>query len=198
MAVDIDRLQRLLGGPELTRLRNRLRTRFEKGTSRDEFTLTGLAAFERRALAGLLGRPSGGIASSMRLRLSEIDSALLNAGVANTLREALESLDGTIRDLKAARMAREEAWLRLLESVEHPRVKALINDPVGGSLLKRFTGSDPQLAAQLLESVGRVIERLPQCGQPLANLAAAELGDAHALDPGRPVATLVLRAFGLE
>lgn len=198
MAVDIDRLQRLLGGPEFTALRKRLRTRFEKGAARDEFTLTGLAAVERRALAGLLGRPGGGIASSMRLRLSEIDAALFHAGVANTLREALETLDGPIHDLRAARMAREEDWLTLLHSVQHPRLKALINDPVGGSLLKRFSGSDPQLAAELLESVERVVGRLPERGRPLANLAATELGDAHALDSGRPVATLALRAFGLE
>lgn len=198
MAVDIDRLQRLLGGPELIALRRRLRARFEKGTSLEEFTLVGLAAPERRALAGLLGRPGGGTTGSMRLRLSEIDAALLHAGVAGTLREALEALDGPIHDLKAARLAREEAWTVLLESVQHPRLKALIDDPAGGSLLKRFAGSDPQLAAQLLESVGRVITRLPERGRPLAHLAAAELGDAHALDSGRPVATLVLRAFGLE
>lgn len=198
MAVDIDRLQRLLGGPELIALRRRLRARFEKGTSLEEFTLVGLAAPERRALAGLLGRPGGGTTGSMRLRLSEIDAALLHAGVASTLREALEALDGPIHDLKAARLAREEAWTVLLESVQHPRLKALIDDPAGGSLLKRFAGSDPRLAAQLLESVGRVITRLPERGRPLAHLAAAELGDAHALDSGRPVATLVLRAFGLE
>lgn len=198
MAVDIDRLQRLLGGAELIALRHRLRARFEKGVARDEFTLIGLAAAERRALAGLLGRPSGGGANSMRLRLSEIDAALLHAGIANTLREALETLDGPISNLKASRAAREEAWLSLLKSVQHPRLEALINDPVGGSLLKRFAGSDPQRAAQLLESVARVIGRLPERGQPLAHLAASELGDAHALDAGQPVATLVLRAFGLE
>ena len=198
MTLDIDRLQRLLGGPELAGLRSRLRARFEKGAARDEFTLIGLAAAERRALAGLLGRPGGGATGSMLVRLSDIDEALLHAGVATTLREALEALDGPIHDLKAARIVREEAWNALLASVEHSRLKALIDDPVGGALLKRFAGSDPQRAAQLLESVGRVIGRLPERGRHLAHLAAAELGDAHALDAGRPVATLVLRAFGLE
>ena len=33
---------------------------------------------------------------------------------------------------------------------------------------------------------------------PLAHLAARDLGDAHALDAGQPVATLVLRACGLD
>jgi uncharacterized protein (TIGR02679 family) len=197
MAVDIDRLQRLLGGPELADLRFRLRARFEKGATRDEFTLIDLATAERRALAGLLGR-HGGATGSMRVRLSGIDEALLHAGVASTLREALEALDGPIHDLKAARIAREEAWSALLTSVEHTRLRALVDDPAGGSLLKRFADSDPQRAAELLENVGRVIRRLPERGRPLAQLAAAELGDAHALDAGRAVATLVLRAFGLE
>lgn len=134
----------------------------------------------------------------MRVRMSEIDEALLHAGVANTLRDALEMLDGPIHDLKAARMAHEEAWSALLASMQHTRLRALVDDPVGGSLLKRFAGGNPQRAAQLLERVGRVIGRLPERGRPLAHLAAAELGDAHALDAGRPVATLVLRAFGLE
>jgi uncharacterized protein (TIGR02679 family) len=198
MPVDVDRLQRLLGEPELAGLRARLRARFEKGIARNEFTLVGLTAAERRALAGLLGRPGGGATGSMRLQLSDIDEALIHAGISTTLREALEALDGPIYDLKAARMAREQAWNALLTSVEHARLRALVADPVGGSLLKRFAGSDPQRAAQLLESVGRVIGRLPERGRPLAHLAAAELGDAHALDAGRPVATLVLRAFGLE
>ena len=198
MTLDVDRLQRLLGGPELAGLRGRLRARFEKGAARDEFTLIGLAAAERRAMEGLLGRPASGPIGSMRVRLLDIDEALLRAGVASTLREALEALDGPIHDLKAARMAHETAWSTLLASVEHSRLRALIDDSVGGSLLKRFSGSDPQRAAQLLESVGRVIGRLPERGRPLAHLAAAELGDAHALDVGQPVATLVLRAFGLE
>ncbi len=196
--MDAERLQRLLGGPDLAGLRRRLRTRFEKGAARDEVTLIGLSAAERRALAGLLGRPVGGHAGSMRMRLSDINAALLHAGIASTLRQALEALDGPIHDLKAARVAREEAWSALLRGVEHPRLMALIGDSIGGPLLKRFAGGDPQRAAQLLDSVGRLIGRLPERGRPLAHLAAAELGDAHALDTGRPVATLVLRAFGLE
>jgi len=198
MSLDIDRLQRLLGGPELTGLRGRLRARFEKGVARDEFTLMGLTTAERRALAGLLGRPGGGHAESMRVRVSEIDAALHHAGVASTLQEALQALDGPIQNLKAARTAREEAWSALLASVEHPGLRALIDDPVGRSLLKRFAGSDAQRAAQLLENVDRVIGRLPERGRALAHLAAAQLGDAHALDAGRPVAALVLRVFGLE
>ena len=55
-SIDEERLQKLLGGAELANLRLRLRARYERGTSRDEFALTDLEACERRALAGLLGR----------------------------------------------------------------------------------------------------------------------------------------------
>jgi len=197
VTADLQRLRRLLGGPELAGLRLRLRARFEKGATRDEFTLLGLASVERRALEGLLGRPIAN-AGSMRVRLSDIDAALSHAGVASTLREALEALDGPVQDFKAIRNAQDEAWSAMLNGVDHPRLKALILDPTGGALLKRFAGNDPALALELLRKVGRVAERLPGRGRPLAHLAAAELGNAHALDSGSPVATLVLRAFGLE
>jgi uncharacterized protein (TIGR02679 family) len=197
VTVDLERLQRLLGGPELAGLRLRLRARFERGATRDEFTLSELASAERRALEGLLGRPITN-ADSMRVRLSDMDAARSHAGVASTLREALEALDGPIQDLKAIRTARDEAWSAMLDGVDHPRLKALIQDPTGGALLKRFAGHDPRIALELLEKVGRVAQRLPERGRPLAHLAAAELGNAHALDAGSPTATLVLRAFGLE
>src|SRR5271168_5042310 len=103
-ALDEVRLRRLLGGAELANLRRRLRARYESGTPRDEFTLTDLEASERRALAGLLGRRSLA-ADSMRVRGSELDEALSRAGIAGTLREALEFLDGPLRNGRAAARA---------------------------------------------------------------------------------------------
>jgi hypothetical protein len=50
-SIDGIRLQKLLGGIELANLRQRLRARYERGGSRDEFTLTDLLGHERRALA---------------------------------------------------------------------------------------------------------------------------------------------------
>jgi uncharacterized protein (TIGR02679 family) len=134
----------------------------------------------------------------MRLRHSELDEALSRAGIASTLREALELLDGPLDDRKADRKNREQAWSMLLGSVDHPRLRTLIADPTGVALLKRFSSSDAQRGAELLNMARRVLEHLPQRGTPLAHLAARELGDSHALDTGRPVATLVLRACGLE
>ena len=86
----------------------------------------------------------------------------------------------------------------MFESVTNTRLQALVLDPVGRALLKRFASRDAERAAHLLAAAAKVIHRLPVHGTPLAELAATELGDAHALDAGRPVATLVLRAFGLD
>src|ERR1700719_907477 len=108
-SVDGGRLQKLLGGVELANLRLRLRARYEKGESRDAFTLTDLPSNERRALAGLLGGRTLA-AGSMRIRRSELDAALAHAGIAITLREALEFLDGPLSDRRADRAARAQAW----------------------------------------------------------------------------------------
>lgn len=190
----LERLQRLLGGPELAELRQRLRARYERGDpATTAFTLTGLNAIERRALEGLLGRTTK-TASSMRLVLTEINDALSRAGLAPTLRDALELLDGPVHDLKAQRETLERAWSLVLTNVEERRLKALLATTSGGALLKRLSGSDPPAAEELVQQTQRVLARLPEHGIPRAQLAAQVLGDSHALDPGSPVTALVLRA----
>jgi uncharacterized protein (TIGR02679 family) len=196
-STDGERLQKLLGGVELTNLRLRLRARYERGASRDEFTLTDLLSHERRALAGLLGRRTVA-AGSMRIRRSELDAALAHAGVAVTLREALEYLDGPLSDRRADRAAREQAWSAALALTAEPRLAALLTDTSGAALVKRLSGSDPARAEFLLAQAARVLRRLPGHGISRAQLAAEVLGDSHGLDNGRPVATIVLRARAAE
>ena len=176
-SIDGERLRKLLGGVALANLRLRLRARYERGASRDEFTLTDLLGHERRALAGLLGRRTVA-AGSMRIRRSELDAALDHAGIAVTLREALEFLDGPL-------------------SAE-PRLAALLTDATGTALVKRLSGSDPARAELLLAQAACVLGRLPGHGISRAQLAAEVLGDSHSLDNGRPVATIVLRAWAAE
>jgi uncharacterized protein (TIGR02679 family) len=189
----LERLQRLLGGPELAGLRQRLRARYERGEQSTAFTLTALSAIERRALEGLLGRATK-TAPSMRLILTELDDALSRAGLAPTLRHALELLDGPVHDLKAQREILEQAWSLVLTNVAEPRLQALLATTSGAALLKRLSGSDPHTAKDLLQQAQRVLIRLPEHGIPRAQLAAQTLGDSHALDAGFPVSTLVLRA----
>jgi len=191
--IDGERLRRVLGTEELAPLRLRLRARYERGTQSDEFTLTDLAGHERRALAGLLGRRPAA-AGSMRLRRSELDAALEHAGIAASLRQALEFLDGPLSDRRADRAARQQSWDQALSTAEEPRLVALVAEVTGAALLKRLSGSDPERAAVLLSEAARVISRLPARGTSRAQLAAEVLGDSHGLDNARPVATLVLRA----
>jgi uncharacterized protein (TIGR02679 family) len=59
-------------------------------------------------------------------------------------------------------------------------------------LLKRLSGGNPDSAADLCRRVEAVLRRLPTSGLTRSQLAAEVLGDAHALDDSRPVATFVL------
>jgi uncharacterized protein (TIGR02679 family) len=194
MTADRARLTRLLGSLDLASLRRRLRARFEQDRTTDEFTLNGLNERERRALEGLLGR-SLRSADSMRLRRSELDTALARAGLADNLQAALSLLDGPIVNLRAQRTARALAWARTLAQVGDARVQALVADPKGAGLLKRLSKGRTDTASHLLESAARVLARLPAAGVPRSRLAAEVLGNAHSLDVGSPVATLLLRAW---
>ena len=191
--IDGERLRRVLGGEALASLRQRLRSRYERGTVLDPFTLTDLASHERRALAGLLGRRAVA-AGSMRLRRSELDAALAHAGIAASLRHALEFLDGPLSDRGADRASRQQSWDTAFAGAGEPRLVALVAEAVGAALVKRLSASDPQRAQTLLAEAARVLARLPGRGVSRAQLAAEVLGDSHGLDNGRAVATLVLRA----
>jgi uncharacterized protein (TIGR02679 family) len=196
-SVDGERLRRVLGGEQLAPLRGRLRARYERGTEFDQFTLTDLATHERRALAGLLGRRAVA-AGSMRLRRSELDFALSHAGIAGSLRQALEFLDGPLSNRRADRAARQQSWESTFASAQEQRLVALVADVAGAALVKRLSASNPERAAILLAQAAHVISRLPGRGTSRAQLAAEVLGDSHGLDNGRPVATLVLRACAAD
>jgi len=193
MLMDSPRLQRLLGGPQLAPLRKRLRGRYERGRVEGAFTLSPLDAAERAALEGLLGRRSRA-ANSMRLSVEELDAALVTAGVATDLRTALESLDGQIADRATEAAVHRSVWGQMLTSAP-PSLRPALATPVDVGLLKRLTGYDPARAEALLQAVAAVLDQLPACGVQRSRLAAQVLGDAHALDAGRPLATLLLRAL---
>lgn len=195
MTADADpRLKRLLGGAELQRLRMRLRGRYQRGIDGGTVTLGGLDEVERNALGGLLGRRAPG-GASLRFDIAEIDAVLRRAGVADSLRAALERLDGPIVDLAAARRDMLEQWERVRNAVTEARLSALLASARGQGLVKRLAGGAPERAAGLCVAAVRVLERLPVAPMARSQLAADMLGDAHALDPGRPVATLVLAAL---
>ncbi|MBO3277034.1 TIGR02679 family protein [Pseudomonas schmalbachii] len=197
------RLQRLLGEPALDALRQRLRRRFELADGERTLSsvhLSNLAPVEYSALCQLTGRPSR-IARSMTLDIADLDARLRAAGLANSLQDALERLDGPIVAKASLRKTLSAQWSALTTSASDegsPLLRAwLQNTATSMPLLKRL-GRDPAGANQLLAATDTVLRRLPVEGLPRSQLAAETLGDAHALDAGRPVATLVLSAWRLH
>ncbi len=191
------RLHKLLGGDELAALRKRLRRHFERtapGTPPGLLRLSSLSPAEREALALLTGRPPLD-AKSMQIGVSLVDAALLNAGIAGSLREALEQIDGPIVHLASARAAAKATWSTVVTSCTHPALAGYLQAPVALGLLKRLARQDTSAAEHLLKCADVVLRRLPAGGLARAQLAAETLGNAHALDTGQATATLVLAAW---
>ncbi|MDZ7785476.1 MAG: TIGR02679 family protein [Halioglobus sp.] len=194
-APDRARLERLLGGPELAPLRERLRRRYaDTAAPADRFTLTNLSPRERGALAGLLGRPAGR-ARSMALSHRTLDAALRRAELAGDLRAALESLDGPIPDQRARADAERRAWADTYARAPAGPLAAALADSRFQGVLKRLAGGDVQRAARIVDDAARVLARLPAAGITRSRLAAQVLGDAHGLDNGRAVSTVLQRAL---
>lgn len=192
-SVDL-RLQRLLGGEPLAPLRKRLRERFRRAPLDQAIThirINALSAAEHAVLASLLGRPQR-YATSLMIDVERIDATLQRAGVAASLKDALERLDGPILHLAKARLQQQASWSSVVEGCEHPGLRDLLRRPEGAGLLKRLARQDATAAANLCRRAGEVLRHLPATGVTRSQLAATTLGDSHALDSGRPTATLVL------
>ena len=188
------RLQRLLGGETLEGLRKRLRQRYERGAPTGVLRLGALSEAEHAALAALAGRPARHV-RSMQIDVAEIDTALARAGLALSLRDALEQLDGPIIDAAAQRLRLRSHWQEVVEGCEHPGLRSALQRSIGLGLLKRLCASLPEAGTRLVRDADQVLRRLPAAGIPRAQLAVAALGNAHALDAGSPVGTLVLAAL---
>jgi uncharacterized protein (TIGR02679 family) len=189
-----ERLQRLLGGDPLGSLRRRLRQRFERAAVEgtvERFRMSNLTTHEHAALASLLGRPVR-FTNSMQVDVHAIDDSLRQAGIARSLREVLERLDGPIIHIETARRQSEALWSDVVSQCNHPSLGQFVRMAAGLGLLKRLSSRNPEAAGQLCSRVDSVLKALPASGMARAQLAANELGDAHALDNGQPVATLVL------
>jgi len=192
---DQARLARLLGGADLAALRQRLRRRYTRAaTPEDGFTLSRLSPAERDALAGLLGRARRG-AASMRLSHAALDDALRQAGLAPDLRRALECLDGPIIDHAARRERVQRDWQRLFAGLPPGALAEVLAEPAVQGLVKRLARRDLRRGEALLAQAQQVLARLPAPGISRSRLAAGVLGDAHGLDAGQPLATLLRRVL---
>src|SRR5258708_28633963 len=123
MMQEDERVQRLVGGEALSSLRKRLRQRFERGPADgklERLRIANLSVDEHAALAGLIGR-SVRLSSSMQIDVPQIDAALSRAGIATSLREALELIDGPIVHTETARAELRAQWSRAVSIVSHAR-----------------------------------------------------------------------------
>jgi uncharacterized protein (TIGR02679 family) len=193
-------LRGLFGGPEYARLFAAARKRVEEagGTAARSTTLDALTDAEGEALAGLFGlkrRPS----KAFRLDLMKLDQALRDSAAQAGLRDVLRALYGPLKDRKALRAserAAEEALWREAEALvasRSPLVEWLVELRSQG-LLRRAARAAGAKEQRLLAEAMKVAELLPAAGTSLAVLAATATGDAHALDVGRPLCGLILRA----
>ncbi len=192
------RLIRRLGGTELAGLRQRMRRHFERhgrAPERTGFHLTNLTAVEYEALALLIGLPPRST-RSVRIDIARFDAALQDAGMANSLHEALEKLDGPIVNRTEAKAELQSRWSSVTACQGlHPSLCAWLRGSSAIGLLKRVSKQEPQTAHQLLQQAHAVMQHLPAQGLTRAQLAADALGNAHALDNGQAVATVVLAAL---
>ena len=197
--VDLPRLRATLGQPALIRLLQRLQRRLQRGQALDgSLTLNRATPTERAAVDALLGRPpTQGASLSIDLNLlGELFAASL---IAPDLRVAVEALLGPVPNQRAASARSQQEWTELwheshLQFAAWPTLCDWLDQLATQGTLKRLADSDVRQAKFLLAETARLATVLPAQGEPLASLAARIFGDAHALDPGAPRATLAVRA----
>jgi len=195
------RLRALLGGPQYAQLFAAARAAVEaRGPAARTVLLGGLDGQSRAALAGLLG--AARLAEeTLSLDLDRLDRALRESAAAVGLREALVALGGPLRDVRGERRGRREAAERMwgaageaLAREDRPELGAWLGGLRRSGLLSRAARLAGRPPEELLDVALRAALALPARGELLAVFAARCTGDPHALDAGRPLGGLVLRA----
>ncbi len=184
--------------PALRRIWASLRARLEQRGLRAEghVVLTDLGPEERLAVAGLVGRPV--TSPRCRVDLAALDATLAARSGIGGLVAVLASVSGEApRDRpgeRARRAADRDAPFTLARALlaEDGWREEWLDGVRRVGLLRRAT--DPEGAVR---SAAAVLARLP-AALSRTELAAAVGADAHALDDGRTVAALVLRALAAQ
>ncbi|MBT2207497.1 TIGR02679 family protein [Actinomadura sp. NEAU-AAG7] len=189
-----DRLRRLLGGPDTAWLLQRVRRRLERGgTLTGTVTLTAATPSQRRAMELLLGRRTVP-GASLSVPLAEVDRVLRASGACpGGLAAAVEALDGPVRDLAREQAETAAAWAAAFRPLDEavasrPELAEWREWLDSSGLVRRLTSLED--AAGTLRRLAAVVRALPASGVPLGRFAAETCGNAHALDDGRPLATL--------
>lgn len=193
------KLHRLVGGEPVAWLMRRARDRLEAGRSlTGTVTLPAATPGQRRAVERLTGRPARS-GASLSVSLTEVDRILRDSGAApGGLAEAVTRLTGPLRDRNRERADLAAAWSAAFASldaaIEGRGELAQWRGWLDATGVVRRLAPEAGDARLLLAQVAAVLRQLPSRGVPIGRLAAESCGDAHALDDGRPVGTLVLSA----
>lgn len=192
-------LHEFMRSPGLARLFERARTKLERTGLAVEgvVTLGSPSEEERRACARLLGAPVSD-ARVLTVSLESLDRALWSSRFGVDLRAALELSGEPLIDRRAEREARraqtEADWMALARHravSEQPELAEWVERVRSTGLLARLDAGNTQLLSHALDALAL----LPADGLALRVLAARISGDAHSLDRGRPLATLVLHGI---
>jgi uncharacterized protein (TIGR02679 family) len=165
---------------------------------------------QRRAIAGLLGRPVRAGTAMVAVRLADLDATLIRAGDGWDLPGVVEAVDGPLPD-RAGDMRRRRAAIDA--AIAEARQVLGAGGPGGGDgrpgdadwverwladlgegLTARLHG---RAELHLVATAARVLARLPADDLPLPALAAGVTGDTKAL-AGTPLASLVLRGLAIR
>ena len=196
-AVDPVRLRATLGRAELSRLVAALRRRLELGRPlTGTLSLSSATTDERAAFDELFGRrTTRGL--TLLINLDTLARLLADAAICRDLESAVRALVGPTvnRQSAAARDAAawEVVWRRAREAMRQPKLGDWLNELAHDGTVKRLCTTS-QSASVVLGQLAHVAGALPVSGAPLATFAAQLFGNAHALDPGCPLATLAVRA----
>ncbi|HEY8720212.1 DUF2399 domain-containing protein [Pengzhenrongella sp.] len=233
---DLPRLRRLLGGPDLDWLVQRVRGRIALGSLGPDGHLAGTVQLrepttgQRAAAAGLVG-PARRASAVLRVDLGELEDLVRRGVWSAGLADAVIMLTGPVANRSAERAAEEAAWVaagegfapgllahpvlgpwwerwcaagqlkRAARSEEVRRPGPAVRDDVGERAALPDVDVDvvagaalPDVARRLASRAADCLCALPSAGEPLAVFARRITGDAHALDPTRPLGRLVLAA----
>jgi uncharacterized protein (TIGR02679 family) len=169
--------------------------RYSAGDEPSGLTLRPSSPDDRRALADLLGRdrlPPDPI----RLSVAKLATALGLASP-NDLRAVVERLRGPLPDRRAERAEMRSSRQALWEWLATESATVPIGDLAAWVEALRVAGVRGEVRAfrRRLETALAVLRTLPADGVSLAALANDVADDPHALDPGRPLNSLVLDAI---
>lgn len=198
-----DRVRALLGDPALRELVTRLDRRLAKRPEiSGTITIKNPTPPTSEAVTSLLGKPPrpGG---PLRVSLSELDDAIRHSGMADGLISAITILLGRPpRHAAIEQQKATHAWAALANTIDigandQAAFASFAETICRDGTLRRAARGNLDEGRRLLGQLCACLSRLPLLEPtPLPIFATQIIGNSHALDAGRPLSGLVIRAIG--